>query len=278
MVFGGVDAQRSAVGDACARAGRDSCRRRMRRTLRIDGGVLPGDPLAGRWQPGAMIGGLGLQPQTRRRNRINGVVKSVQGETLLIDVTQSFGNCAKYIQSRTPTFVEPGARLPATPPEVATQLSDADRALLMRADTFFIASANLDGRGGARARRRRFASRRRAGLRSHRRRKHADDPRLQRQSLLQYDRQPDPRSARRFAVHRLCDRRSDLSRGAGGSRMGWRRTGGVRGRGAARAFSYRRSAAQSWRVAVPLVGRRIRSAVRVGDSCAGARSLHRGRS
>ena len=62
-----------------------------------------------------------------------------------MDVTQSFGNCAKYIQSRTPTFVEQGgaARL-ATQVEFATQLSDADRALLARADTFFIASANLD--------------------------------------------------------------------------------------------------------------------------------------
>jgi ferredoxin-NADP reductase/predicted pyridoxine 5'-phosphate oxidase superfamily flavin-nucleotide-binding protein len=117
------------------------------KTLRIDGGVLPGDPLRGQWSVGAMIGGLGLQPQTRRRNRINGRLRSVDGDTLLLHVTQSFGNCAKYIQSRTPTFVERDASLPSTP-EVATQLSDADRALLMRADTFFIASANLAQEAG----------------------------------------------------------------------------------------------------------------------------------
>jgi uncharacterized protein len=143
MVLGGVDAngqpwatvRASAPGFVSAPDAR---------TLRIEGGVLAGDPLADGWQKGAMIGGLGLQPQTRRRNRVNGVVKSVQGQTLLVEVTQSFGNCAKYIQSRTPTFVEQGGadRL-ATQVELATQLSDADRALLARADTFFIASANL---------------------------------------------------------------------------------------------------------------------------------------
>ncbi|CAB3789526.1 hypothetical protein LMG28614_02914 [Paraburkholderia ultramafica] len=147
MVFGGVDA--SGQPWATVRAGAPGfVSSPDAQTLRIEGGVLPGDPLAGRWQQGAMIGGLGLQPQTRRRNRINGVVQSVQGETLLVDVTQSFGNCAKYIQSRTPTFVEQGARLPSMPPEVATQLSDTDRALLMRADTFFIASANLGEEAG----------------------------------------------------------------------------------------------------------------------------------
>lgn len=147
MVFGGVDANGQPW--ATLRAGKPGfVSSPDARTLRIEGGVLPGDPLAGRWQQGAMIGGLGLQPQTRRRNRINGVVSSVEGETLLVDVTQSFGNCAKYIQSRTPTFVEPGAGLRSMPPEMATQLSDADRALLTGADTFFIASANLDEEAG----------------------------------------------------------------------------------------------------------------------------------
>ncbi|HEY4297612.1 MAG TPA: pyridoxamine 5'-phosphate oxidase family protein, partial [Paraburkholderia sp.] len=147
MVFGGVDANGQPWATLrAARPGFVSAP--DARTLRIDGGVLPGDPLAGHWQAGAMIGGLGLQPQTRRRNRINGRVKAVEGETLLVDVTQSFGNCAKYIQSRTPTFVEQGALSHATLPEVATQLNEADRALLARADTFFIASANLGEEAG----------------------------------------------------------------------------------------------------------------------------------
>ena len=147
MVFGGVDANGQPW--ASLRAGLPGfVSSADARTLRIEGGVLPGDPLAGRWQTGTMIGGLGLQPQTRRRNRINGVVKLAEGETLLVEVTQSFGNCAKYIQSRTPTFLEQGAALPAALTEVATQLSDADRALLTGADTFFIASANLGEEAG----------------------------------------------------------------------------------------------------------------------------------
>jgi ferredoxin-NADP reductase/predicted pyridoxine 5'-phosphate oxidase superfamily flavin-nucleotide-binding protein len=143
MVFGGVDAggqpwatlRASAPGFVSSPDAN---------TLRVEGGALPGDPLAATWRPGAMIGGLGLQPQTRRRNRINGRVRSSEGGTLLIDVTQSFGNCAKYIQSRTPTFIERGAVAGSLQTEVATQLSEGDRALLKKADTFFIASANLE--------------------------------------------------------------------------------------------------------------------------------------
>ncbi|MGF6572850.1 ferredoxin-NADP reductase/predicted pyridoxine 5'-phosphate oxidase superfamily flavin-nucleotide-binding protein [Paraburkholderia sp. GAS333] len=143
MVFGGVDA--SGQPWATLRAAAPGfVSSPDAHTLRIDGGALPGDPLEAAWQTGTMIGGLGLQPQTRRRNRINGRVRSAEGGALVIDVTQSFGNCAKYIQSRTPTFVERGAAAGSLQSEVATQLSDADRALLAKADTFFIASANLE--------------------------------------------------------------------------------------------------------------------------------------
>ncbi|WNC91870.1 pyridoxamine 5'-phosphate oxidase family protein [Paraburkholderia sp. FT54] len=142
MVFGGVDAHGQPW--ATVRAGTPGfVSSPDARTLRIEGGLLPGDPLADGWQTGAMIGGLGLQPQTRRRNRINGVVTSADGAALTLEVRQSFGNCNKYIQSRTPTWVEQRASRASTPPEIAGQLSDADRALLTRADTFFIASANL---------------------------------------------------------------------------------------------------------------------------------------
>jgi ferredoxin-NADP reductase/predicted pyridoxine 5'-phosphate oxidase superfamily flavin-nucleotide-binding protein len=142
MVFGGVDAHGQPW--ATVRAAMPGfVSSPDAQTLRIEGGVLPGDPLADSWREGSMIGGLGLQPQTRRRNRINGVVRSVDGAALTLDVRQSFGNCNKYIQSRTPTWVEQSTSEPATPPEIATHLSDADRALLARADTFFIASANL---------------------------------------------------------------------------------------------------------------------------------------
>ncbi|OUL78626.1 pyridoxamine 5'-phosphate oxidase family protein [Paraburkholderia hospita] len=150
MVFGGVDA--SGQPWATIRTGEPGfVSSPDARTLRIDSRALPGDPLGPRWQTGAMIGGLGIQPHTRRRNRINGVVTGVDGDMVTLEVTQSFGNCAKYIQGRVPTFIDRAEGGVVVPQEISTHLSDADRAFLARADTFFIASANVaDDAGFAR--------------------------------------------------------------------------------------------------------------------------------
>ncbi|HHY6931014.1 TPA: pyridoxamine 5'-phosphate oxidase family protein [Burkholderia ambifaria] len=118
------------------------------RTLHIDGDALPGDPLAGAWQPGAPLGGLGIEFDTRRRNRVNGVLCAVDGGALTIAVEQSFGNCAKYIQGRKATFVAREGDASGAA-DVSDRLSDADRALLAQADTFFVASANTSADAGA---------------------------------------------------------------------------------------------------------------------------------
>ncbi|GJH38850.1 pyridoxamine 5'-phosphate oxidase family protein [Paraburkholderia hospita] len=147
MVFGGVDA--SGQPWATIRTGEPGfVSSPDARTLRIDSRALPGDPLGPRWQTGAMMGGLGIQPHTRRRNRINGVVTGVEGDTVTLEVTQSFGNCAKYIQGRVPTFIDRAEGGGPVPQEISTHLSDADRAFLARADTFFIASANMADEAG----------------------------------------------------------------------------------------------------------------------------------
>ncbi|GAB7535915.1 pyridoxamine 5'-phosphate oxidase family protein [Burkholderia sp. 3C] len=112
------------------------------RTLRLQGGALRDDPLADAWQPGAPFGGLGIELPTRRRNRVNGTVASLDGTAMSIAVTQSFGNCPKYIQRRTPEPVELPHRAP--PLRRAEVLGEAERELIARADTFFVASANLD--------------------------------------------------------------------------------------------------------------------------------------
>ncbi|AJY39661.1 pyridoxamine 5'-phosphate oxidase family protein [Burkholderia humptydooensis] len=121
------------------------------RTLDIAGGTLRDDPLAGHWRVGSLLGGLGIELHTRRRNRINGVVASLAGDAMSVTVGQSFGNCAKYIQSRTPTPAPPRQADAAPPQRRAARLDADDRALLARADTFFIATANAsDAAGGAR--------------------------------------------------------------------------------------------------------------------------------
>jgi predicted pyridoxine 5'-phosphate oxidase superfamily flavin-nucleotide-binding protein len=149
MVVGGVDAEGQPwatlrVGEPGFVSSPDA------RTLRIGGGALPGDPLAGTWRRGSRVGGLGIQLETRRRNRVNGIVTAIEGDALTLTVSQSFGNCPKYIQSRTPmrvSMIEDEAAVEY--PRVAAQLNDADHALLQRADTFFIASANVADEAGS---------------------------------------------------------------------------------------------------------------------------------
>lgn len=125
-------------------------------TLRIAGQMLAGDPLAGAWHEGAMLGGLGIELPTRRRNRVNGTVTAVDSDAesnvLTVEVRQSFGNCAKYIQSRTPTRIEafdtgaPTVSATLAHEHSTNTLSAADRALIERSDTYFIATrGSLEG-------------------------------------------------------------------------------------------------------------------------------------
>ena len=87
---------------------------------------------------GAQVGLLGLQFETRRRNRANGVIASA------FALTQSFGNCAKYIQTREQLHgVHAGE--PAVAAHGGARLPDAAIALIRRADTFFIAADDRAG-------------------------------------------------------------------------------------------------------------------------------------
>ncbi|MBB6578262.1 putative pyridoxine 5'-phosphate oxidase superfamily flavin-nucleotide-binding protein [Comamonas odontotermitis] len=101
------------------------------------------DPVLARLTPGSPVGVLGLEPHTRRRNRMNGRVAAFDNEGLAIDVVQSFGNCPKYIQAREP--LAPSQILPlrpSAPQPLGPALDAAALALLARSDTLFIASAS----------------------------------------------------------------------------------------------------------------------------------------
>ena len=104
-----------------------------------------GDPLSLRVdQP---LGLLGLEPHTRRRNRMNGTVVAVDSRGFAVEVDQSFGNCPKYIQAREPRRVDRGVPPPAQAEQVS--LSASARRLVNQADTLFIASATPQARGHA---------------------------------------------------------------------------------------------------------------------------------
>ena len=107
------------------------------------------DPVLARLAPGAPVGVLGLEPHTRRRNRMNGRVVAFGDHGLEVGVVQSFGNCPKYIQARLP-----GLRAEVTAPApvqvLGPGLDDAALALIARSDTLFIASASAAHPGSRR--------------------------------------------------------------------------------------------------------------------------------
>ena len=96
------------------------------------------DPAFEAFQPGSLIGLLGLELETRRRNRANGQIGTIAAHGFTVEIAQSFGNCAKYIQVR--NRAQDGKEI-ASP---ATSLSGLDaeaRAQIAQADTLFVASA-----------------------------------------------------------------------------------------------------------------------------------------
>ncbi|NIV75325.1 MAG: MOSC domain-containing protein [Gammaproteobacteria bacterium] len=111
------------------------------RTLRINARPTYGDPLNKALLEGADIGALGLEFPTRRRNRVNGSVSRVRQHGFDIRVSQSFGNCPKYIQARE---IDLGDGLEAIGEKRAVRrgeaLNRAEAAMVARADTLFIAS------------------------------------------------------------------------------------------------------------------------------------------
>ncbi len=106
--------------------------------LTIAARPIPGDPLATALTPGAKLGLLGIELPTRRRNRMNGRVVASDGEGFSVAVDQSFGNCPQYIQRRDYEGTAPAGG-PVRVESFAT-LDAAARALIRRADTFFVAT------------------------------------------------------------------------------------------------------------------------------------------
>jgi hypothetical protein len=115
------------------------------RLLRIEAKLPPHDPLAPVVADGAPIGLLGIEPHTRRRNRLNGWVTQLREDGFSVAVGQSFGNCPKYIQARQPRF-DPEAPPPQAP-EHGRGLDAQARSTIATADTFFIATAHPQARG-----------------------------------------------------------------------------------------------------------------------------------
>lgn len=115
------------------------------RTLRISALPDPADPAAQHFAANAPIGLLGIDLATRRRNRANGRIVRIDGGGFDVAVEQSFGNCAQYIQAREiETIAAPNEPVAAVR-EPLSGVDNAARELILRADTFFVASGSEAG-------------------------------------------------------------------------------------------------------------------------------------
>ncbi|MFI8104382.1 pyridoxamine 5'-phosphate oxidase family protein [Streptomyces sp. NPDC086023] len=108
----------------------------------VAGGVPDGDPLAEALAtPGTPLGTIALDPRTRRRMRLNGILEPTP-RGFAVEAGEVFSNCPKYLQQREPVEVlwdGPGVvrRGGALTPDQARGVRAAD--------TFFIATAAGDG-------------------------------------------------------------------------------------------------------------------------------------
>lgn len=108
--------------------------------LTIDALRDPSDPASEGIRPGEAIGLLGIEMHTRRRNRVNGIVRPSADGVVHFDVDQSFGNCPRYIQLRDYAFAG-DPRAPFTGDvEESTTLGAHARAMIAASDMFFVAS------------------------------------------------------------------------------------------------------------------------------------------
>lgn len=87
------------------------------------------------FEAGNQLGLLGIQMETRRRNRVN--VTIAKDKSLVVD--QSFGNCPQYISGRDVVHLESGAGSEEV--EELTSLGPREVDLISKAETFFVASS-----------------------------------------------------------------------------------------------------------------------------------------
>lgn len=107
------------------------------RSLLLETRLVSGDALRGALDEEADLGLLGIDLETRRRNRVNGRAIA-HGDGLRLNVLQSFGNCPQYIHERNWEWVDEADQQQTV--LKTTSLSAHARDLIESADTLFIAS------------------------------------------------------------------------------------------------------------------------------------------
>lgn len=116
-------------------------------TIAVDALPVPGDPLHDVVRrPDQQVGMIAIEPQTRRRMRVNGVAQPTD-DGLRIHPDQVYSNCPKYISRRHIDGVAEETHRPAV--RHADVLDERLQQIISRSDTFFIGSADPDGNADA---------------------------------------------------------------------------------------------------------------------------------
>jgi predicted pyridoxine 5'-phosphate oxidase superfamily flavin-nucleotide-binding protein len=101
------------------------------------------DPLWANLRDDARVGLLFIEVESRRRYRVNGRVADPDGDPLVVEVGEAFGNCPKYISRRHLTVGPAATDAPGV--EEGSRLGDRERSIIASADVLFVASANPAG-------------------------------------------------------------------------------------------------------------------------------------
>ena len=115
------------------------------RTISFDLSTLthnPYDPFWKNIQQNPQVGMLAIELASRKRLRINGRINRESDKKLTLNVEESYPNCPKYIQRRHITTLPQERSSTPRGSENGKVLGSAQRAIITKADTFFVASVH----------------------------------------------------------------------------------------------------------------------------------------
>lgn len=108
--------------------------------LSINAKPVPGDPLLRSLNEGLKLGLLGIELETRRRNRISAHINTVSETGFSLGIDQAFGNCPQYIQPRRLRWLDEAPSAEQSIDRISAFDAEA-LTLVASSDTFFVASS-----------------------------------------------------------------------------------------------------------------------------------------
>ena len=107
-----------------------------------------GDPLNKSLIKGNRLGLLGIELETRRRNRLSTHIHQTSTKAIELSIDQAFGNCPQYIQQRELHTIDPTS-MPAKEIKNIFEFDQQAIKLISNSDTFFVASYVATGSDAA---------------------------------------------------------------------------------------------------------------------------------